>query len=108
MCVFCSSLAPAAAHRCHGSSETGEPLHNIVITNFVRCIAYKERVGERSYIAQKSRTSIALVLVMQMGGGNKGMIDAVRDTNHPTCSSSYPNREREVEVETGIWIDLKG
>ena len=32
-------------------------------------------VGGRSYIAHKSRNSIAVVWVMQMGGGNEGMID---------------------------------
>jgi len=39
-------------------------------------MASKERVGERSYIAQKSRNSIAVVWLMQMGGGNKGVIDS--------------------------------
>jgi len=39
-------------------------------------MAYKRRVGERSYIAQKSRDSTAVVWVMQMGGGNKGTIDS--------------------------------
>jgi len=34
-------------------------------------MAYKGRVGERSSIAQKSCNSIAVVWVMQMGGGNK-------------------------------------
>jgi len=39
-------------------------------------MAYKGRVGGRSYIAQQSRNSIAVVWVMQMGGGYKGMIDS--------------------------------
>jgi len=46
------------------------PLHDIVITNIVWCMAYKGRVGGRSYSAQKSRNSIAVVWVMLMGGGN--------------------------------------
>jgi len=47
------------------------------MTNIVWCIAYKGKVGGRSYIAQKSRNSIAVVWVMQMemgGAGNKWMI----------------------------------
>jgi len=44
-------------------------LHDIVITNIVWCMAYKGRVGRMSYIAQKSRNSIAVVWVMRMGGG---------------------------------------
>jgi len=52
------------------------PLHDIVITNIVWCMAYTGKVGGRSYIAQKSRNSIAVVWVLQMGWGNKGMIDA--------------------------------
>ena len=52
------------------------PLHDIVITNIVWCMAYKGRVAGRSYIAQKSRNSIAVVWVMQMGGGNKGILDS--------------------------------
>jgi len=34
------------------------------------------RVGGKPYVAQKSRNSIALVFVMKMGGGDKGMIDS--------------------------------
>jgi len=41
----------------------------------------KERVEERSYIAQRSHTSIAVVWVMQMGGGNKWMIDFFSHTH---------------------------
>jgi len=37
-------------------------------------MAVNPRVGGGSYIAQKSRHSIAVVWVMQMGGGNKGRI----------------------------------
>jgi len=37
-------------------------------------MAYKGRVGGGVYMAQKSRTSIAVVGVVRMGGGNKGMI----------------------------------
>jgi len=44
-------------------------------------MAYKGRVGERSYLAQKSRQNIAVVWVMQMGGGNKGMIDPCTHKN---------------------------
>jgi len=44
-------------------------LHDIVITNIEWCMAYKGRVGRMSYIAQKSRNSIAVVWVMRMGGG---------------------------------------
>jgi len=33
-------------------------------------MAYKGRVGGRSYIAQKSRNSIAVVWVLQVGGVN--------------------------------------
>ena len=34
-------------------------------------MAYKVKVGGRSYIAQKSRNTIAVVWVMQMGGGQR-------------------------------------
>jgi len=44
-------------------------------------MAYKRRVGERSSIAQKSRNSTAVVWVMQMGGGKKGMIDSCTHKN---------------------------
>jgi len=39
------------------------------------------RVGGRSDIAQKSRTGIAVVWVMQVGGGNRGMHDSCAHTN---------------------------
>jgi len=39
------------------------------------------RVRGGSCIAQKSRNSIAVVWVMQMGVGNKGMIDSCTHTN---------------------------
>jgi len=39
-------------------------------------MAYEGRVGGRSYRALMSRNSIAVVWVMRMGGGNKGMIDS--------------------------------
>jgi len=41
----------------------------------------KGRPGGWSYIAQKSRNSIAVVWVMQMGGGNKGMIESCTHNN---------------------------
>ena len=44
-------------------------LYTIVITNMVQCIAYIGKVGGRSYIAQKSRNSIAVVWVMRTGRG---------------------------------------
>jgi len=37
--------------------------------------------GEGSYMAQKSRNSIAVVWVMRIGGGNKGMIDSCTHKN---------------------------
>jgi len=37
-------------------------------------MAYNERVGRRSYIARKSRNSIAVVWAMLMGGVDKGVI----------------------------------
>jgi len=40
-------------------------------------MAYKARVGGGGiYMAHKSRNSIAVVWVMRMGGGNKGLIDS--------------------------------
>jgi len=39
-------------------------------------MAYKGRAGGRSYIAQKSRNSIAVVWIMRIGGGKKGMMDS--------------------------------
>jgi len=57
-------------------------LHDIVITNIVWCMACKGRVGERSYNAQRSRNSISVMRVMQMGGGNKGMIDSCTSQNN--------------------------
>ena len=56
-------------------------LHDIVITNIVWCMAYKGRVGGRSYIAQKLRNRVAVVWVLQMGGGGKGMIESCTDKN---------------------------
>jgi len=42
------------------------------------CMVYDFNRGGRggSYIAQKSRNSIAVICVMQIGGGGKGMIDS--------------------------------
>jgi len=37
--------------------------------------------GGGSYIAQKTRNSIAVVWVLQMGGGNEGMIDSCTHKN---------------------------
>jgi len=45
------------------------------------CMAYEQGVGGRSYMAQTSRNSIAVVFVMQIGGGNKGMIDSCTHKN---------------------------
>jgi len=39
------------------------------------------RVGGRSFIVQKSSICIAVVWVMQMGGGNKGMIASCTHKN---------------------------
>jgi len=39
------------------------------------------RVGGRSYIAHMSRIRIAVVWVMQLGGGNQGMIDSCTHKN---------------------------
>jgi len=44
-------------------------------------MAYKGRVGGRIDMAQKSRNRIAVVWVMKMGGGGKGMIDSCTHTN---------------------------
>jgi len=44
-------------------------------------MAYTERVGGRSYIAQKSHNSIAVVWVMRMGGGSTWMIDSCTHIN---------------------------
>jgi len=54
------------------------PLQGIATASIVLCMAYKGRVGGRSYIAQNSRNSIAVAWVMQMDWGNKGMMDAGR------------------------------
>jgi len=39
-------------------------------------MSYKEKVGGGVYIAQTKRNSIAVVWVIQMGGGGEGMIDS--------------------------------
>jgi len=44
-------------------------------------MAYKGRIGGRSYIAQKSRNSIAVVWAILMGGVNKGIIDSCTHKN---------------------------
>jgi len=44
-------------------------------------MAYKGRVGGRSYIARKSRNRIAVVWAMLMGRVNKGMIDSRTNKN---------------------------
>jgi len=53
----------------------------IVITNIVWCMAYKRRVGGRSYIAQQSCNRIAIVWAMQVGGGGEGMIDSCTEAS---------------------------
>ena len=58
------------------STDRPQPLHDIVITNTVWCMAYKFQSGRGVIYCTKSRNSIALVWVMQMGGCNKGMIDS--------------------------------
>ena len=54
--------------------------HRLAFTRYCRyqycMVAHTEKVGGRSYIAQKSRNSIAVVWVLQMGGGNTGVIDS--------------------------------
>jgi len=57
------------------------PLHDIVITSIIWCMAYKGTVGGRSYIAHKSHDCIAVAWVMRMGGGTHGMIDSCTHTN---------------------------
>ena len=57
------------------------PLHDIVITNIVWCMAYKGRVGGRICMEQDFRNGIAVVWVMRMGGGDKGMIDSCTHKN---------------------------
>ena len=52
------------------------PLHDIVITNILWCVAYKGRVGGRMYMAHKSRNCIAVVWVTRMGGVNEGKVDS--------------------------------
>jgi len=103
--------------RCRGagSRALAEPLHDIVITNIVWRMAYKERVGGGwgrgskkgsgggEYIAQKLHNSIAVVWVMRMGGGNKWMIDScTHETSErlfcigqALAQSSAPNRRDE-------------
>jgi len=44
-------------------------------------MACKGRVGGRSYIARKSRNSIAVVWAMLMGGVDKGVIDSCTHKN---------------------------
>jgi len=46
------------------------------------CMVYGITKEDRgSYIGQKSRNSIAVVWAMQIGGGNKGVIDSCTHTN---------------------------
>jgi len=65
----------ASARRCSMYTVIW-PLRDIAITNGVWCMAYKRRVGRALHIAQWRFNSIALVRAMQVGGGNKRMIDA--------------------------------
>jgi len=51
------------------------PLHDIAMTNSVRCIADKGGVGGGAYIAQYSCNRIAIGSGLLMMGGNEKMID---------------------------------
>ena len=57
------------------------PSHDTTITHIAWCMAHKGRVGGWSYIVLKSRNGIAVVWVMRIGGGYKGMIDSCTHTN---------------------------
>ena len=52
------------------------PLHDIAITNIVWYMAYTGRDGGRAYIARWSCDSIIIGKALQVGGGNKRMIDS--------------------------------
>jgi len=64
-------------------------------------------VGGRSYIAQKSPNSIAVVWVMQMGEGHTGMIDSCTQTNKGRNilyrpSHAPPKNECEFNAYAGV------
>ena len=50
-------------------------------------MTYKGRVGGRSYIAQQSRNSYAVVWAMLMGGVNQGMMDSCTHQNMPKAAT---------------------
>ena len=67
------SLLPAVGMKDKKGTVGGEcwPLHEIVITNIVWCLACKRDVEGGSYLAQKSCNTIATVWALQVGGGMK-------------------------------------
>jgi len=69
-------------------------------------MAHKGRVGGRSYIAQKSRNSIAVVWAMLMGGVNKGMIGSCTHTNKWKHILCRPNRGVNRWVNQGGDVSL--
>jgi len=52
------------------------PLHDIVITDIVWCIAYKREVGRGVLYSPVIVNSIAPGWAMQVGGGNERMVDS--------------------------------
>jgi len=69
------------AHAPKYTQASPKRLHDTAIANLVWCMTSTGRVEGRSYIAQKSRIRIAVVWVMQMGGGNKAIVDSCTHTN---------------------------
>ena len=51
------------------------PLHDIAIANSAWCMTFKGGVGGGTCIGQWSCNCVAIGYALQVGGGNKGMID---------------------------------
>jgi len=83
-CIAYPGTTPLHAHWTVYNSPSHLPcvcytLYNIDSNNIVSRPTHEWRVGGSSYIAQTSCNSIAVVWVMQMGGGNTGMMDSCTD-----------------------------
>ena len=65
-----SHLSPTPMVSCRPGEEhtAGWPLHDIVMTNLVWCMAYKREVEKVCYTAQWPGNSIVTVWPIQMGG----------------------------------------
>jgi len=72
------SEAAKAYHRTAAAAASRLSLYTILSLPILYGVWHNQggSGGGMSYIAQKSHNSIAIVWVMQMGGGNKGMIDS--------------------------------